>query len=215
MLVIKLHEGKHSRSQYRNEKKMTTHTFNKRKKRLRFGATSQKILLLLLSGLTLSIAGSPSRYFRLLQATKKEWGRINRQELYRAIRRLYESKLIAYKEHADGTTEIKLNYDGKKLALRYKLDELQIKKPKHWDQKWRIVLFDVPETKKKFRDALRIHFQRLGLIEFQKSVFVYPYPCRNEIEFVIDVFQAHPYVRFIEAIHIDNELHLKKKFDLI
>lgn len=79
----------------------------------------------------------------------------------------------------------------------------------------RVVLFDVPEDQKELRDALRMRFKRLGLIELQKSVFVHPYDCRNEIDFIIEFFDARRYVRFIEALHIDNELHLKHRFRLL
>lgn len=183
--------------------------------RLRLGITAQKILLLLVGGLALGLSGSPSRYARVLKSISQEWGNLNRQELYRAIRRIYESKLVRYEKKNDGSIEIVLTQEGKQMALRYKLDELSIKTPQRWDQKWRVILFDIPEKKKRLRDTLRFRLQQLGLIELQKSVFVHPYECKNEIDFVIELYNARSFVRFIEADHIDNELHLKKKFGLL
>lgn len=179
-----------------------------------FGSTTQKVLLLLLGGAALAFSHSPTRARRVLHAVAYEWKNINRRELGRAIRRLYESKLISYKEEKDGAISIVLNREGKKVALRYKLDELSIVKPHHWDRRWRVILFDVPETEKALRDSLRSRLRQLGTIEFQKSVFVHPYDCRNEIDFIIEVYDARRYVRFIEAVHIDNEFHLKRKFHL-
>jgi len=182
---------------------------------LRLGANSQKVLLLLIGGAALAFSVSPLTQRRILKSIAREWQAIDRRELYRAIQRLYESKLIDYKEHKGGLVSIVINREGQKVALRYKLDEMKISKPSRWDQKWRVVLFDIPEKQKPLRDALRTQLQQLGLRELQKSVFVHPYECRNEIDFVIELYNARPYVRIIEALSVDNELHLKKKFDLV
>lgn len=183
--------------------------------RIRFGSTSQKVLLLLLGGVALGLSGSPSRYSRILKGISKEWRALDRQELYRSIHRLYESKLIDYSEHTDGSIEVILNREGRKVALKYKSDEMTIKSPNQWDKKWRVILFDIPENQKSLRDILRMRLKQLGLKELQKSVFVHPHECRDEIDFVIELYNARRYVRFIEAFHIDNELHLKRKFRLI
>lgn len=182
---------------------------------MRLGATAQKIVILLLGGVALGLPGPPIRYSRVLKEIGKEWKKINQRELYRAIRKLYESKLIHYTENKDGSISIILNREGRKIALRYKLKEMTISAPKFWDKKWRVVLFDVPEKQKRLRDVLRYYFKNMGMIELQKSVFVHPYDCKNEIDFIIELHNARKYVRFIEAFHIDNELHLKKKFNLL
>ena len=168
-----------------------------------------------MAGLALGLTRSPKQHFRILKDIPKEWRKINQQALSRAISALYTSKLIDEKDNRDGTVTLVLNEDGKKRALRFDLDNIEIKKPLTWDCKWRIVMFDIPERMKKLRDSLRFHFKEMGLIEFQKSVFVYPYPCEKEIEFILEFYNARRYVRFILAESLDNELHLKKKFDLI
>src|SRR3989344_687845 len=62
-------------------------------------------------------------------------------------------------------------------ALQFNINKIEIKKPIKWDRKWRIVMFDIPEKLKGLRDSLRLHFREIGMIELQKSVLVYPYPC--------------------------------------
>ena len=76
------------------------------------------------------------------------------------------------------------------------------------------MLFDIPEKLRRLRDSLRLHFREIGFIELQKSVFIHPYSCDKEIEFIIEFYNARKYVRFILAENIDNELDLKKKFNL-
>ncbi|MFH1956722.1 MAG: CRISPR-associated endonuclease Cas2 [Patescibacteria group bacterium] len=181
----------------------------------RLGSTQKKILILLLGGLALGLSRSPRTSFQIIKQMKKEWGWINQQNLKRAIKKLYESKLIKEKENKDGTITLILTDKGKEKALTYNIDEMEIKKPKIWDKKWRIVLFDVPEKTRKIRDAFRDHLKNLGFYEFQKSVFVHPYDCHDEIEYLIEFYNARRFIRFITAESIDNELHLKQHFKLI
>jgi DNA-binding transcriptional regulator PaaX len=178
------------------------------------GETQQKILLLLMGGVALGLAGNPRRYFRIAKEIGKEWQKIERRQLQRSIKLLYESQLVEIREHKGNITELVLSKEGKLVALRYDLDKLTIEEPKRWDNKWRIVMFDIPEEKKKLRDTIRYHLKKLRFFEYQKSVFVHPYSCADEIEYVIEFYGIRQYVRFIEAIRLDNELHLKSHFNI-
>jgi CRISPR-associated endonuclease Cas2 len=108
-----------------------------------------------------------------------------------------------------------LTDNGKKKALTYNIDAMKIKKPTKWDGKWRMVLFDIPEKHKKAREAFREALKDLEFHEFQKSVFIHPYECQNELDYIIELFQLRPYVRTVTATKLDNELHIKKVFELI
>jgi len=180
----------------------------------RIGNLKKKVLLLLLAGLALGLSKSYKKHLWILKEIPKELEKENKQALQRAINSIYASHLVAETNNKDGTTTLILNENGKQKALRFNIDKLEIKKPEKWDGKWRIIMFDIPEKLKGLRDSLRIHFQEIGLRELQKSVFVYPYPCNKEIEFIIELYNARRHVRFILAEKIDNELHLKNKFNL-
>jgi len=131
-----------------------------------------------------------------------------------AIVDLYKSKMLEQKENNDGSLTIVLTENGKRKALTYQIDEMKIKKAQKWDKKWRIVLFDIPEKKKKIREAIRHHLKNFNFFEYQKSVFVQPYDCKNEIEYIIEFYNIRKYVRFIIADSLDNELHLINHFKL-
>ena len=75
-------------------------------------------------------------------------------------------------------------------------------------------MFDVPEKIKRVRDALRMHFKEMGFYEFQKSVFVHPFPCADEIEYILEFYNVRRHVRFIVATEIDTALELKRHFGL-
>ncbi|MBU2109720.1 hypothetical protein KKB71_02065 [Patescibacteria group bacterium] len=180
----------------------------------KLGSTQKKILILLFGGLALGLSRSPKTSFQIIKEMKKEWNWINQQNLKRAIKKLYESKLVKEKENPDGTVTLILTEKGKEKALTYNLDEMKIEKPKAWDKKWRIVLFDVPEKARKTRDAFRQHLKQLNFYEFQKSVFIHPYDCKDEIEYLIEFYNARRFIRFVVADSLDNELHLKNHFNL-
>ncbi len=174
----------------------------------------KKILLLLLGGLTLSLNRSPGRYFHILSRIKKEWAVINRKKLKYEIRKLYQSELISTKCDLGGTLTLTLTEKGKQKALRYNLEKIEIPKQK-WDGRWRIVVFDIPESRRDARDAFRALLKKMGFYELQKSVFIHPYECKNEIDFLIEFYNIRPYVRFITVEDIDNQLHLKRHFGLL
>ncbi len=175
--------------------------------------TTQKILLLLFTGVALSLSYTPRQYWRTLKGVSKEWKKINKKELKYGINKLYESKCVRKNENKDGTVTIIITDKGKLKALNYKFEEMRIDK-KNWDGKWRILTFDVPEKVRWGRDALRDKIKKLGFYELQKSVFIFPYECKNEIDFIVEFFGIRRYVRFGILETIDNEKHLKEIFKL-
>lgn len=179
------------------------------------GPISKKILLLIETGFVLSLTHSPNVYFKILKTAAREWKKINEHNLRRTIKRLYQSKLIDYKEDADGIVNLTLTTEGRKRILRYMPDNMTIKKPSRWDGLWRLVMFDIPEKKSLGRVAFRKKLKDLGFHPIQKSVFIHPYECKDEIDFIVEIFNLTPYIRFARVKDIDTELDLKKRFNLV
>jgi len=144
----------------------------------------------------------------------KKQNRHKRYQIRKTFERLRRKRLIEATE-VNGEIRMILNENGKKRAIKYELEDLTISKPKNWDKKWRLVIFDIPEKFHKERRALRIKLDELGFYPLQKSVWLYPYECRNEIDFVVEFFKISPYVRIIEASNFDGDEFLKKEFKLI
>ena len=162
----------------------------------------------------MGLSKSPKGYFKILRNIPKDFLQIKKERLYRIVREFYNDRLIDYKEDEDGFVKIILTKEGQKKALKFKLDEMEIKKPSKWDGEWRIVIFDIPERFKKAREALRLKLRELGFLELQKSVLVLPYECEDEINFIMEVFMIRPFVRFVRAKSFTNEEQLKIKFGL-
>jgi len=178
------------------------------------GPVMQKTLLLIEGGLVLGLTRRPDSYFKILKKMSKEWRKINERALRSAIRKLYQSKLIDYKESNDGTVLMTLTNSGKKKIVRFNLDFMKIKKPRYWDHLWRLIIFDIPEEKRQGRRALVAKLKELGFCPVQKSVFIYPFECKNEIDFITEIFNLRPYVRLFIVKETDIELDLKNKFNL-
>ena len=179
-----------------------------------FGPTQKKILLLLLGGMALSCTRSPKMQWKIIKGVHENWKDLSRQSAERAVAGLYESKLLKAMENADGTTTLILSDEGKKRALTYRIRYARIKPTGPWDKKWRIVLYDIPEDEREARDAFREHITQLGLRKFQHSAGIYPFDCKNEIDFFIELLDIRKYVRFVVADSIDDEANWKLKFKL-
>jgi len=163
----------------------------------------------------LGLTRRPDAYFRIVRGIAKEWRKINERNLRTAIKNLYKSKLVDYKENTNGTIKIILTEMGRSKILKYDLDKIEIKKPSHWDKLWRLVVFDIPEDKNLGRKALAAKLKELGFYPMQKSVFIHPYECKNEIDFITEMFELAPYVRFLRVKDVDIELDLKERFHLL
>src|SRR3989344_5431638 len=176
-------------------------------------ALKEKIILLLLAGFALGFSRNPFQHYRIYKVVGKEWKKINRNKLREGINELYRSKLIKEKTNPDGSFTFALSQKGKLKALTYHFDHMKIKE-KAWDKKWRTVFFDVPEKYRWGRDSLRIKLKELGFYELQKSVFVFPYECQDEVDFIIEYYGIRKYVRYATMNDIDNSPHLKAVFRL-
>ncbi len=152
-----------------------------------------------------NVIGVFGRYYR----TK----RFSKRQIYNSLWKLKQNSLVSIKEQK-GKTIVELTKNGKHKVLKYKLDDLIIQKSKKWDHKWRLVIFDVPE---KFRIS-RIYFaaklKSLGFLALQKSVWVYPYACENEIDFLKEIFEIREYVRLVTAVSVEYQEDLVKEFSL-
>ncbi|MEK7500873.1 MAG: CRISPR-associated endonuclease Cas2 [Patescibacteria group bacterium] len=179
------------------------------------GGTQKKVLLLLSAGIGLGFSRSAKTHLKVIESTVEEWKKINYHSLRRAIRSLYTSKLVSWLERSDGLVELTLTDKGKSKVLTYNPNFIELVKPRKWDNKWRVIVFDIPEKRRKVRDALRGHLRQLGFYELQKSVFVHPYPCNDIFDFLVELYNIRKHVRFILAEDLDNSLDLRDRFDLL
>ena len=131
-----------------------------------------------------------------------------------SLNRLKKQKLVEIVTDENGNQLVKISQEGRIRALRYRLEEIRVKKPKKWDKKWRVVIFDIPEKYKRMREIFRKHLQIMGFYMLQKSVWVHPYQCFNEIEFLRQIYKVGIDVTYMVAEKIENPTDLKEQFKL-
>ena len=107
-----------------------------------------------------------------------------------------------------------LTKKGEKFASLLGKGTLLPKKPKNWDKKWRILIFDIPESKKRNREYIRTTLINLGFVRLQDSVWVYPYDCEDYINILKTDLQVGKDVLYIIADKIEYDLPLRKHFGL-
>ncbi len=130
---------------------------------------------------------------------------------YKTINNLKRNKTITVTKK-NGTTYISLTTLGKTKLKTILCDHLTIKGPIKWDKKWRMVIFDVPESKRHARNIFAAKLKQLGFKMIQKSVFIYPHDCLKALRYIIDIYNLQPYVSLVTALEIDQSSVLVKYF---
>ena len=141
-------------------------------------------------------------------------GKYKNKQINDTIASLKQRKYIEYISEKNGRILMRITDKGKSKLRTFMIDMVKINKPQKWDGKWRMVMFDLPVRFSKARNALRFKLKQLGFIQFQKSVWIYPYPCKEEIAFVSDYYRVGKYVELLEISSINNDIKFKKHFRL-
>ena len=139
--------------------------------------------------------------------------RRDRWNIKQSFVRLEKNGLIK-KKITNGEEYYSLTLLGSKRAKKYKLDSMKIEAQKKWDGMWRLVMFDIPEDKKIARRGINLILKKLGCVQYQKSVFITPFPCEKEIDFVGECFDARKYIRVIIARDVEGVAQIKKAFNV-
>ncbi len=129
------------------------------------------------------------------------------------ISKLQRKGYISFKTQ-HGKKFLYLTEKGKKRLEQYKCGERSIKKPKKWDGKWRIIIFDIPEDRRVLRNQIRGNLINLGFVRLQHSVWIYPYPCEDVITMLKADFHIGKRVLYITAQKVEYDRDFKGKFKL-
>ena len=110
---------------------------------------------------------------------------------------------------------IALTREGKKMAGKYQIDELALQRPRKWDKKWRIVVFDIPNSSTFTRNVFRRKLKELGFYPLQKSIWVHPFRCDEEIGLLREFLGTDArQIRLIEAVKVERDDFLRRHFSL-
>ncbi|MBI4049326.1 MAG: hypothetical protein HY395_00715 [Candidatus Doudnabacteria bacterium] len=139
---------------------------------------------------------APSRKFTKGQKVEK---------LKRTFYYLKNSGLINF-QLSGSDWKVYLTELGKKKLDRMTIDNLIVKKPNFWNGKWWQVAADIP-TKQHRRgaDLLRGKLKDLNFYPLQRTLWLYPYDPREEIEFIVNYFGIGQFVTVMEINRLDKQ----------
>lgn len=177
--------------------------------------TKEIIIGLLKTGAILALAVTAPGVLKIFKNHDQNdpWFEYYPSSIERLAKRLYRQGMVEIK-HENGLPVVKITDKGKVENLKYDLNRLSIKPQKKWDGKWRLAVFDISRKYNKIRDLIRYRLKAMGFYKFQESVFIYPYPCEKEIQYMREVLQVPHSIKLIRADRIENDKQLKQIFAL-
>jgi DNA-binding transcriptional regulator PaaX len=180
-------------------------------------ASATKFLLLAFDVLDIALANISTKGMLDEMAGFGMYRRYPQKQLKDVIGVLKKRKLIEIVREKNGKSRVILTNKGHQRVKEFCFEELRIAKAKKWDKKWRMLIYDIPSSPKiynKAREALRRKVQDIGFVQLQKSIWVCPYECEDEILYLAESYQV---TKYIEILTVEKMLHedlLKKKFKL-
>ena len=148
--------------------------------RSKYGAISKLILKLIAAGALTGLVGlsyDPDKTFRSVSGLV-EYGD---EQIKRCLLYLRMQRYIKYSPEENESPLIITKKGLRRLSAHNAKDKLTGVIKKRWDHLWRLVAFDVPETKKYLRDAFRQDLINYGFFPLQKSIYITPFACEEEI----------------------------------
>lgn len=137
----------------------------------------------------------------------------DRYRVKRTVRNLERKKLLM-RSIKNGKEVFVVTQLGKRQLEQYLMEDLHILPSKKWDKKWRVLMFDIPEKHKRVRDEVSVVLRNMGMHAIQNSVFVSPYPCKDEVDFITGFYRAKEYFIYFETDNIECKEDLLTLFQL-
>lgn len=147
-------------------------------------------------------------YAFFLKELHREFGladKVSENAVKSALKRLKEKGCLE-KIEKNGKTSYRITERG-----RSKLDKVLFDR-NVWDGKWRVVMFDIPEEKKRIRDNLRTVLRGSGFRPFQKSVWLTPFDVLDEIEDFVREYDLQNEVWYFWSNSIKNDDNIIEMF---
>lgn len=181
-------------------------------RRLKVGPVAEAILGTIAAAGVISIAVCAPNALQILRPFFKEKKYSPKRAVDKSIESLIKTGLVKREWNRNGDPVLTLTRRGKwESFLRRKLDD---KKTMKWDGKWRVVIFDVPNSKAKLRQELRRGMRLYGFLMLQKSVWIYPYPCDEFVAILREHLELADDVLYLTVSFLENDKKYQKKFKL-
>ena len=105
-----------------------------------------------------------------------------------------------------------LKLENDRYAIESDADIMLHTFAKERDGVWKMVIFDIPETKRQIRNVLRSKLVSLGFKKWQNSIWMSPYTIAPEIEEELNELAKHYFIRLIKTTDINVSEDLEELF---
>jgi CRISPR/Cas system-associated endoribonuclease Cas2 len=126
--------------------------------------------------------------------------------------RLQKKGMVEWIE-VKGVRRMRITPSGRTLLNRAILKG-PLQRPKKWDGKWRIVVFDIRDSRKGLRDKVRTMVSNFGFTRLQNSVWAYPYDCEDIITLLKTELRIGSELLYMIVDAIEYDRPLRKHFNL-
>lgn len=109
---------------------------------------------------------------------------------------------------------IKLTKKGRVQTLLHRIQAEHGIKDQKWDGKWRLVIWDIPESSNNERNRIRYFLKNVGFQRLQQSVYIRPRPLPADAVQYLKESGLIRFIHFLRVDKIDDEKLLFKKFGL-
>ncbi|MEK7660174.1 MAG: hypothetical protein AAB343_03160 [Patescibacteria group bacterium] len=177
-------------------------------------STKEKILLCLNAGFELSVTHSANKQRYILRTLPIELKRIDRRYITRSLRALEKEGLVQRRSTTQDGMRIELSAYAKQQLGALELRRLSTVRPTKWDQKWRLLIYDVPEDRKRGRDAIRYELRNMGFVELQHSVWIFPFDVTDILLLIRELYDLKSELIVLTADRFDGDHIYQKHFDI-
>ena len=123
--------------------------------------------------------------------------------------RLVRQGLLTYQDNL-----LRLTSVGERALRKLELADYNLRKPKRWDHKWRVLIFDIPEHRRGMREKVRRTLVTIGFQRLQDSVWVYLYDGEDILILLKAGFHIGKHLLYLIVDSIENDKHLREQFGL-
>ncbi len=184
----------------------------KKETKMRVGKIGEVLLLTIATAGVISVAVLAPNALQILKPFLKDKKYSHQKAVEKNIDSLIKSGLLTRSINKKGEVTVSLTKRGKWESFLRRPEE-EVRKQK-WDGIWSVIIFDVPNEKRKLRNELRRGIRMFGFYQLQQSVWVYPYKCDEFVKLVKEHLGVASEVLVMEVSNIENDKELKRHFEI-
>ena len=142
----------------------------------------------------------------------KDWQKFNLWRLRQILKRMKDAEYVEIKEE-NGLSVVKITKKGQDKILRYNIEKMHLDETK-LDGHWRLVIYDIKTPKRKNSEMFRRSISKLKMLKLQKSVYITPFACEDEIEYLRQIYEIGSEVLILKVKNLENEQAYKNYFGI-